>query len=702
MSYWNNNGIITNKNDVKCKIPKKSKISKCVNKCLKQFSNPIDFWQRSQLIMKYMLEITRSQGGYISRVQHNSSGELESLVCITLLLDKRYGFSAQDIKDTRVPAGATFPMQPHFLHARAVEHGSTIICNHSEMFKYHTCPGINIRNIYYYPIFIDNEIVGLLSLVNSKNNYSHHLTGRLQPLINVLKYGWLEKDLPQINIVNEKVDMINYFIKESGEITALLDMDGEFIVYSQDFRDTMTRICKCATIPTSLKALCLLNDKLEPLYKGVINGEIHYRMYTINTGVIEEHFEFKTGRLTESNHAFIFGRNITKEKQLYQSLESAKKELEYNLQSKDMYLSKVSHELKTPLNAINGFAQLIEIQAQNVKPVNVEYAKKIISCCTILKELIYDVITISTAGTGKVHLSMEKVECNLVITDVLNTCYALTRELSINIETDFHDTWYICLLDIQKFKSILTNLLSNAIKYNKKYGRVFINVTSDGVSMFISIKDTGIGIPRDQMKHIYEPFNRCGMNISNIEGTGMGMTITKCYVEAMRGEINISSEYGVGTEVVISFPLLEMNITDYVSPIAEKNETILYIEDNRLNYEFVSAVIDLLNGNDKSVTLHNAKTGKEGIEMLSKNHYKCIILDLGLPDMSGKDIFKLIKSNPEIKDTPIIIYTASMEKTIQDDLRRFGEYHKYLQKPTDINILLEILNDILKDTDQEK
>lgn len=393
------------------------------------------------------------------------------------------------------------------------------------------------------------------------------------------------------------------------------------------------------------------------------------------------------------------------------SLQEAKTRAEIANKEKSDFLSRISHELRTPMNAILGFGHLLqENEKEHLDNDEKDFVSHICVAGTHLLHLIDDLLDISRIESGKLNINLCSVSCKNIISESMTLVQPSAQEnnISISFKTELTDMPFI-QADHTRCKQALVNLLSNAIKYNKKNGSVTLTVSASESHVRFEIKDTGIGISEENFHEIFQPFIRLKQT-GTTKGTGIGLTITKRLIDVMNGTIGVDSKKGSGSTFWFELPkALEQDAAVPVHHIEHKQHTfntmrkphtILYVEDEPLNRALIASIVKQI-PNTKLIT---ASTGEEGLEIAISVQPDLILMDINLPGISGYEVLKTIKGEASFANTPVFALSAN---AMPEEINRGKEagFFDYLIKPINIdntrlllsNTLSMIENGLIKD-----
>lgn len=385
--------------------------------------------------------------------------------------------------------------------------------------------------------------------------------------------------------------------------------------------------------------------------------------------------------------------DITSKKMAEDKLLSAKEESEKASASKSEFLSRMSHELRTPMNAILGFGQLLEFDTDEpLSNFQKSRVKEIQKAGKHLLELINEILDLSRIESGLLTLSIEDILLSNVIDDVLSLISPLAEKQNIKIVNLIsHQPDLLVQGDFTRLKQVILNLMSNAVKYNKKGGSITLDFQkSDADKISIAISDTGEGISEDNLKQLFQPFNRMEAENSAVEGTGIGLTITKQLIELMNGNISVQSTPGKGSCFSIEIPegkqLAQAREERVFNPALkasckteEHNWTLLYVEDNPANLKLVEQILQ----SRSDIKLLTAPQARLGIELARAHQPDMILMDINMAEMDGITAMKKLKKYEETNNIPVIAVSANaMESDIKKCLD--GGFKAYITKPLDI------------------
>ncbi|MHB8776619.1 MAG: ATP-binding response regulator, partial [Anaerolineales bacterium] len=377
----------------------------------------------------------------------------------------------------------------------------------------------------------------------------------------------------------------------------------------------------------------------------------------------------------------------------------AKLEAERANKAKSEFLSRMSHELRTPMNSILGFTQLLQMDELN--PDQAGSLEQILKSGHHLLNLINEVLDISRIESGKMAISPEPVQLHQAIKSAVELIRPLAdiRGILIHIKIPSSQDVFVTA-DRQRLKQVLLNLLSNAVKYNRENGEVEIaaSLLVDGF-LHLTVRDTGEGIQPEKMERLFVAFDRLELDPDLVEGTGLGLALSKGLVEAMGGRIGAQSVVGEGTTFWFDLRLTTQQkelivmseVDDFLkgSPSLEKG-LVLYVEDNLPNIQLIEKILARL----PNVELISTMQGRLAMDLARMHKPALILLDLHLPDIHGEVVLERLRAEPETKHIPIVIMSADATTDQIEHMLAVGA-NAYLTKPIDVKEFLKMVGEML-------
>jgi PAS domain S-box-containing protein len=487
----------------------------------------------------------------------------------------------------------------------------------------------------------------------------------------------------------------------------------------------------------------LLGRTMQETFPGIENSEMFATLERCMTQHVPAHIEneffytdgtsawFQLVIQPVPEGLFILSEDITKRKHAEQALRQAHEELEARViqrtrdlmtateeaetalreaesanRAKSDFLSRMSHELRTPLNAILGFGQILE--RQHLTALQEESVQYILSGGRHLLDLINEVLDIARVEAGHVELSLEPI----LLCDLVAQSWDMVRPLAAeqnihyteNISTQSH---LHVFADRQRFKQVLINLLSNAIKYNRVGGDVTVLCCEqpDG-RVCLAVQDTGPGISTEHLSRLFTPFERLSAANSDIEGTGLGLVLSRGLMTAMGGTLEVKSTVGEGSTFSVTLPWasapqarerLPGGSPDITLSPEESLYTVLCIEDKLSNLHLLEAIFEMRPG----VKLLAAMQGSIGLDLARQHAPDLILLDLNLPDISGQEVLSQLRQSNLTRNIPVIVISAdAIESQVQRLLNAGAQ--AYLTKPIDVARFLQTADSILQNRERNK
>lgn len=681
------------------------------------FISGVDSHVVSEKLLNGFLDITESEYGFIGEVLYDA--DEQPYLRIQHITDIAWNDETRKLYENRKGKGLEFHNLDNLLGA-VIRSGKTVISNNTS--DDHRSGGLPdghppLNRFMGIPLKCGKTLIGMIGIANCDSEYNEDLLTKLQPLLSTC-----------VNLIEaRRTDLLrnsmeNALRSSEEKVSTVLATiaDGIITINDRGIIESFNPAAEKIFGYTAKEAIgnnvnMLMPEPDHSAHDGYLEhyhqtGEAHIigasrevdgkrkdgTVFPLELAVSEMQSDEKrryTGMV----------RDISARKQAEIALIAARDEAEQANRTKSEFLSNMSHELRTPLNAIMGFAQLLQLDKQLSGP-HKKHAREIYGAGTHLLELINDVLDLTKIEVGHIDLSIESVK----LEHILKECFKLIKsqadkngiklayETSPSNSNTCKDIWVRA--DNIRFKQVLLNLLSNAVKYNRENGAVYVccSPTTAGFHR-IRITDNGYGISKEDMENLFQPFNRLGAERGGIEGTGIGLVITRKLIELMGGSISVESEPNKGTSFLIDLPASEALAP--VSTVAAKQPKlknaknhdevrILIAEDNLTNQELITLQLHTLGY--KSDVVAN---GKEAIEMLYKHHYALLLTDIHMPEVDGYQLTGAVRDmeNSHIREIPIIAITANAAAAEAAHCLEQG-MNDYLSKPVDINDLQNKLN----------
>jgi PAS domain S-box-containing protein len=390
-------------------------------------------------------------------------------------------------------------------------------------------------------------------------------------------------------------------------------------------------------------------------------------------------------------------RDMTERQKAEEETRGAREEADRANQAKSDFLSRVSHELRTPLNSILGFAQLLEME--RLPQRQHRSVLQILEAGGHLLDLINEILEIEKIASGRMTLSLEPVHVGLVLDEAMKLVRPIADQDGVRLINPPDEFEISVQADRQRLKQVFLNLLSNGVKFNRVGGEVRISgeVTSEG-SFRVTVTDTGHGIAPEMMGNLFTPFSRLGAERRGIEGTGLGLSLSKSLVETMAGSIEAESVLGEGSSFRIELPIAEsVEVEEDEAPSAAPpsmgavgSKTVLYIEDNLANLQLIEGILAYR----PAIVVLSAMQGSIGMELARRHQPDLILLDLHLPDMSGEEVLERLRADEATSGIPIVIVSADASAETLARLQEAGA-SSFITKPLNVGHFLETIDGML-------
>ncbi len=409
-----------------------------------------------------------------------------------------------------------------------------------------------------------------------------------------------------------------------------------------------------------------------------------------------------TSRRTDEGGLVTIANDLTDDLQREWELEQARRAAESASSAKSEFLASMSHELRTPLNAILGFAQLLRRDRRDpLSDRHGEMVSQILKGGEQLLRLIDDILDFARVEASGVSIAPEPVDAGFVVHEIVSALQPSAREARVELRVaDVPEDLPMIEADEQRFSQILMNFGSNAVKYNRLGGTVtFVVSVPEENTVRVSVVDTGIGIPESEQDRLFQPFFRAGQETGPIQGTGIGLAISRRLAELMRGRVGMRSEAGKGSEFWVDMPVhtSRERVSRPVKPapssssqlVAVARALVLYVEDNSANVAFVKRLLE-----GSKLHLVSAPSAEVGLEIAKTQLPDIVLMDLNLPGMDGFEALRALRHDERTRNIPVIALTAAASTEDRQRATRAG-FARYLTKPVRIEELEDALREVL-------
>ncbi len=528
-------------------------------------------------------------------------------------------------------------------------------------------------------------------------------------LNNITGFVGIAKDITESKANEEEIKRLNLILEESPDFIGIADINGNVLYNNKAFKKIIyndeNAILENRIIgknqPLSISNQTFNNSIPYAIENGVWSGETI--LYDYNKKEVQVSQILICHKDSNGNPKFLSTvmRDITERKQYQLELEQARELAEAANKSKSTFLANMSHEIRTPMNAILGFAELI--QGSELDIIQNEYVNGIVNSGKSLMTLINDILDLSKIEAGKLEIKNEPVNIKSLCIELKQVFSVKVIEKGLQLILELQENLpNSILIDETRLRQILFNIVGNAVKFTGKghvkiyVGFEFTNSNQDIINLKLTISDTGIGIPEDQLQSIFEAFKQQDeQSTRKYGGTGLGLTITKRLVEMMNGDVEVNSKQGIGSNFILNFNDVKVTTDNFNSTLTLskdsnsfefKDSIILVAEDIKSNQMILSGFLR----NYQNINLVFVENGIEAIEKAKEITPDLVFMDIQMPIMDGYEATKLLKEMDKFKNIPIIALTAfamADEAKIIDLI-----FDGYITKPLSKKILFEELN----------
>lgn len=505
------------------------------------------------------------------------------------------------------------------------------------------------------------------------------------------------------NVECKSMDMI---LNNMNEFIASIDTEHVFTFVNTAFHNEIKRMFDVElhagdSLVEQISHIPKEQARVRAIWQKALDGEefiVVDRFGDANIVGEQSYYELSYSPLYEKGSDVVKGaaciiRDVTDREKL-------KMRAEESLRSKELFLSSISHELRTPMNAILGFGKLLEMDVKDDVRLST-YVRSINRSGNYLLGLINNILDLNKIGSNNIRLSIETINVASTINNICTDTTTLLNTKNVKLINNMDKFKDINItVDLQRYKQVVINLISNAIKYNKDNGTVIVTGELRGDMFCTVVRDTGIGISEENLKDICTPFNRLGNETSDISGSGLGLSITKDLCTIMHGRLDIESRLGIGSTFKACFPISlekaneqsrDIVDDDMSVDVSEYTGDIFYVEDNTFNLSLMNNIIDRYYPKANYVSHSHGRDAYDYLMSTIPNTPDIILVDINLPGMSGTEIIENIKNNKAFSDSSVIVVTANLNDNVSRTAKDLG-VDGFITKPIVLPKFMALMN----------